>query len=33
LMVLPEATIVYPGHGPESTIGDEHRRNPFLRGR
>jgi hydroxyacylglutathione hydrolase len=33
LMVLPDATIVYPGHGPESTIGDERRGNPFLRGR
>ena len=33
LMVLPDATIVYPGHGPESTIGDERRHNPFLRGR
>jgi glyoxylase-like metal-dependent hydrolase (beta-lactamase superfamily II) len=33
LMVLPDSTIVYPGHGPESTIGDERRGNPFLRGR
>jgi len=33
LMVLPDATIVYPGHGPESTIGDERRMNPWLQGR
>ena len=32
LMVLPDDTIVYPGHGPETTIGDERRGNPFLRG-
>jgi len=32
LMVLPDATIVYPGHGPETTIGAERRSNPFLSG-
>ena len=32
LMVLPSETVVYPGHGPETTIGDEHQGNPFLRG-
>ena len=32
LMVLPDDTVVYPGHGPETTIGDERRANPFLRG-
>jgi glyoxylase-like metal-dependent hydrolase (beta-lactamase superfamily II) len=31
LMVLPDDTIVYPGHGPATTIGDERRGNPFLR--
>ncbi len=30
LLVLPEDTIVLPGHGPHSTIGDEKRRNPFV---
>jgi hydroxyacylglutathione hydrolase len=30
LMVLPDETIVYPGHGPATTIGDERRGNPFL---
>ena len=30
LFVLDGATIVYPGHGPETTIGDERRNNPFL---
>jgi hydroxyacylglutathione hydrolase len=30
LMVLPDDTIVYPGHGPPTTIGDERRNNPFL---
>jgi hydroxyacylglutathione hydrolase len=27
---LAEGTIVYPGHGPSTTIGDEKRCNPFL---
>ena len=31
LMILPEKTPVYPGHGPESTVGEEKRNNPFLR--
>jgi len=30
LMVLPDSTIVYPGHGPETTIGTERQGNPFL---
>jgi len=30
LMVLPDETIVYPGHGPATTIGEERRGNPFL---
>jgi glyoxylase-like metal-dependent hydrolase (beta-lactamase superfamily II) len=32
LLVLPDSTIVYPGHGPATTIGAERRTNPFLRG-
>lgn len=32
LMVLDDSTVVYPGHGPESTIGEERRNNPFLNG-
>jgi len=30
LLTLPEDTIVLPGHGPSSTIGEEKRTNPFL---
>ncbi|MFH0846590.1 MAG: MBL fold metallo-hydrolase [Chloroflexota bacterium] len=30
LLPLPDETIVYPGHGPDSTIGDEREENPFL---
>ena len=30
LMTLPDETIVYPGHGPSTTIGKEKRGNPFL---
>ncbi len=30
LMHLPDETIVYPGHGPVTTIGNERRTNPFL---
>jgi hydroxyacylglutathione hydrolase len=32
LLVLPDETIVYPGHGPETTIGAERAGNPFLSG-
>lgn len=32
LLTLPENTIVYCGHGPQTTIGEEKRENPFLRG-
>jgi glyoxylase-like metal-dependent hydrolase (beta-lactamase superfamily II) len=30
LMTLPDKTVVYPGHGPETTIGAERRGNTFL---
>jgi glyoxylase-like metal-dependent hydrolase (beta-lactamase superfamily II) len=30
LLALDDATRVIPGHGPETTIGRERRRNPFL---
>lgn len=30
LMVLPDETDVFPGHGNPTTIGDERRLNPFL---
>ena len=32
LFPLPEDAIVIPGHGPETTIGREKDRNPFLQG-
>jgi hydroxyacylglutathione hydrolase len=32
LLTLPDDTIVYSGHGPETTIGHERRHNPFLSG-
>jgi glyoxylase-like metal-dependent hydrolase (beta-lactamase superfamily II) len=30
LLTLPDSTIVYSGHGPETTVGHERRTNPFL---
>jgi glyoxylase-like metal-dependent hydrolase (beta-lactamase superfamily II) len=30
LMTLPDETIVCPGHGPMTTIGEEKRANPFF---
>lgn len=30
LFNLPDNTVVYPGHGPSTTIADEKRENPFL---
>ncbi|MDI6709337.1 MAG: MBL fold metallo-hydrolase [Bacillota bacterium] len=30
LLPLDDATVVYPGHGPASSIGDERRENPYL---
>jgi glyoxylase-like metal-dependent hydrolase (beta-lactamase superfamily II) len=32
LLALPDDTVVYPGHGPSTTIGVERESNPFLRG-
>ena len=31
-MKLPDETVVYSGHGPVTTIGQERRTNPFLNG-
>jgi hydroxyacylglutathione hydrolase len=31
-LTLPDETVVLPGHGPQTTIGDERRTNPFLTG-
>jgi glyoxylase-like metal-dependent hydrolase (beta-lactamase superfamily II) len=31
LMTLPDNTVVYPGHGPNTTIGTERIQNPYLR--
>jgi hydroxyacylglutathione hydrolase len=28
---LDESTVVYPGHGPETTVGEEKRSNPFFK--
>jgi len=30
LMKLPDDTRVFPGHGPDTTIGRERRRNPYI---
>ena len=30
LLALPDETIVYPGHGPETRVIDEKLNNPYL---
>ncbi|HLD35096.1 MAG TPA: MBL fold metallo-hydrolase [Planctomycetota bacterium] len=30
VLTLPDNTVVYPGHGPSTTVGDEKHSNPFL---
>lgn len=30
VLALPDETVVIPGHGPETTIGEERESNPFL---
>lgn len=32
ISALPPETVVYPGHGMDTTIGEERRSNPFLNG-
>jgi len=32
ILSKPDDTVVYPGHGPETTIGDEKKNNPWIRG-
>ncbi len=31
VLALPDETLVIPGHGPKTTIGDEREGNPFLK--
>jgi len=30
IFTLPDSTIIYPGHGPETTVGQEKLTNPFF---
>ncbi len=31
IVPLPEDTVVYPGHGPPTTVGEEKKQNPFIK--
>lgn len=31
VLTLPDETVLFPGHGPRTTVGHERRLNPFLR--
>src|SRR5712691_2353477 len=33
ILTLPDETIICPGHGPMTTVGDEKQRNPFFAGK
>ena len=33
IFVLPDRTVLFPGHGPATTVGEERRSNPFFTGR
>ena len=30
LYSLPDDTVIYPGHGPTTTVGQEKRNNPYV---
>jgi hydroxyacylglutathione hydrolase len=30
IFTLPDETVIYPGHGPETTVGQENATNPFF---
>jgi glyoxylase-like metal-dependent hydrolase (beta-lactamase superfamily II) len=32
IFVLPDDTVLFPGHGPATTVGEERRSNPFFTG-
>lgn len=32
IYTLPDETVVYPGHGPSTTVGEEKRANPYVPG-
>jgi glyoxylase-like metal-dependent hydrolase (beta-lactamase superfamily II) len=32
IYTLPDATRVFPGHGPDTTVGEEKRSNPYVAG-
>ena len=32
IFVLPDDTVIFPGHGPPTTVGEEKRSNPFFTG-
>jgi glyoxylase-like metal-dependent hydrolase (beta-lactamase superfamily II) len=31
VLTLPDETRIYSGHGPETTVGEERRENPFIK--
>ena len=33
ILPLPENTIIYPGHGPKTTLKEEKENNPFITGK
>ena len=33
ILPLPDETVIYPGHGPKTILGEERKYNPYINGK